>query len=255
MEAIIRKPFQGVLNVIRFNWHFYLIAFTTILLLLVITLVVEPSLMWLFYGTILIILLSTGISLSVSWYVYDYSDLYKFNWLEELPTKKLRMVNINAGFDETSLILATKFPGAELQVFDFYNPERHTEISIERARKAYAPHPNTVQISTDKIPVAEDSIDLVCNIFALHEIRDRDERISFLRKQYFILKDEGRCIIIEHLRDIPNFLAYNIGFTHFFSFTEWNQNVSQAGFCIERKEKITPFVTVFTLKKANGDTH
>jgi ubiquinone/menaquinone biosynthesis C-methylase UbiE len=210
----------------------------------------------LLYGTVLIILFSTAISLLVSWYVYDYSDLYKFKWLDDFTvTKSIRLVNINAGFDETSWILINKFPDAELQVFDFYNPEQHTEISIERARKAYAAYPDTIQISTSKIPLDGNSTDVIYNIFALHEIRNREERITFLQNQYAILKDEGRCIIIEHLRDIPNFLAYNIGFFHFLSMREWTNNLSEAGFCIEHAKKLTPFVTVFTLKKAHGNTH
>ena len=32
--AVARKPFQGVSNIIRFNWHFYLLALVMVSLLL-----------------------------------------------------------------------------------------------------------------------------------------------------------------------------------------------------------------------------
>lgn len=52
------------------------------------------------------ILITTSVSLLVSYYVYDLSDLYKLNWLHELVAnlkRDLKIVNIHAGFDETSL--------------------------------------------------------------------------------------------------------------------------------------------------------
>ena len=45
-----------------------------------------------------------------------------------------RIVNIHAGFDETSVMLKEKFPACELIVFDFYDPAKHTEVSIQDGR-------------------------------------------------------------------------------------------------------------------------
>jgi hypothetical protein len=248
MEAALRKPFQGVFNIIRFNWHFYAIATLLIIALIIVSNFFTHAAYW----TCLIIaggiFLSTTISLTVSYYVYDHSNLYEFGWLKEFSFTKPKMVaNINAGFDETSSIIAQCFPDAKLDVFDFYNPDKHTEISIERARKAYAPYRGTLQISTSSLPLQGRSADLLFNIFALHEIRDREERIAFLRSQRSALTESGHCIIMEHLRDLPNFLAYNIGFFHFFSPAEWKHNFSEAGFTINRSFKITPFVSVYIL--------
>ena len=56
-------------------------------------------------------IITTFISLSVSYYIYDYSDLYTLKWLDFLNIKdNTTIVNINAGFDETSSILRDKFP-------------------------------------------------------------------------------------------------------------------------------------------------
>lgn len=102
--------------------------------------------------------------------------------------------------------------------------------------------------------MAANSTDIIFNIFALHEVRDRNERINFLKQQAASLEHDGRVVVVEHLRDMPNFLAYNIGFLHFFSQREWINNFLRAGLGIEKKFKSTPFITVFILKKVNGNT-
>ena len=131
------------------------------------------------------------------------------------------MVNIHAGFDETSILLSTKFPDAELIVFDFYDPEKHTEVSIKRARKAYPSYPNTKKIITSTIPLGDSCADKIFVTLAAHEIRDDNERIIFFKELYRILKTGGQIFVTEHHRDLYNFIAYTIGFFHFHSYSTW----------------------------------
>ena len=255
METVMRKSYQGVFNIIRFNWHFYVIAAAFVTTLVAAALAMGESMFWLCISLAIGILASASISLLVSYYIYDRSDLYDFNWLQQFNKWETpNIVNIHAGFDETSTILKKNFPTASLQVFDFYDPEKHTEISIERARKAYPPFKGTVNITTRTLPIATSSADLTFNIFALHEVRDGNERVEFLKEQAARLENDGRIVVVEHLRDVPNFLAYNIGFFHFFSEREWTRNFRHAGLEIERTFKITAFISVFILKKLNGNT-
>ena len=256
MEAVrMRKSFQGVLNIIRFNRHFYIAAVVIIVGLLAAARLSGSWTFWICLALTFGLAVSTLMSLCISYYVYDLSGLYRFAWLGELSKQTPKyIVNVHAGFDETSIILKQNFPAATLRVFDFYDPKRHTEISIERARRAYPPFEETAKISTAGLSVEAASIDIIFNIFALHEIRERGERVEFLRKQAEALKLDGRCVVVEHLRDIPNFLAYNIGFLHFFSQAEWTTNFTEAKLVTECQFRITPFVTVYILKP-DGNTH
>lgn len=244
----IRKPFQGVYNIVRFNWHFYVYAFGFILLLVVVSFFVNNLFRNLFLLGATTTFFTSFISLLVSYYVYDYSDLYRMNWLRNLSFKKGdRIVNINAGFDECSVLLAKKIKDINLKVFDFYDSEKHTEISIERARKAYSPYPKTVSIKTTKIPLEENSADHVFVLLAAHEIRNDEERILFFKEIKRILKEDGKVTIVEHLRDLPNFMAYTIGFLHFYSKRSWLNTFQAADLSLSQEFKITPFVSSFIL--------
>ena len=171
--AEIRKPFQGVANIIRFNWHFYLAPAGVVLLYLLFNRYL-PVPYDLYALTICGILTGTIlISLLVSFYVYDLSSLYKLTWAGQPGAAGCsRIININAGFDETSALLQEKFHGSSLTVFDFYDPASHTEISIRRAREAYASYPGTQQISTSHIPLPDNYADKVFITLAAHEIRN-----------------------------------------------------------------------------------
>jgi ubiquinone/menaquinone biosynthesis C-methylase UbiE len=249
----IRKPFQGVSNIVRFNWHFYVLSLAAILFILWANKYLES---YRFYTNILLffIITPTLISLLVSYYVYDFSGLYKLLWLDKMGIiSNKKMLNINAGFDETSVLLKEKYPNSVLIVFDFYDPEKHTEVSIKRARNAYPPFPNTVSINTSKLPLPDEHIDIIFVTFAAHEIRNDNERVIFFKELHRILTKNGKIVVTEHLRDFPNFLAYNIGFFHFMPKKSWYKTFENADLKIDKEEKITPFISTFLLKK-NGNT-
>jgi len=246
--ATLRKPFQGVWNIVRFNWHFYLLAAVLLVFLL------NPYFRGSYFGCAILlsalIFTTTFISLIVSCYVYDISDFYELNWLDDLGiSAKGKIININAGFDETSVLLKSKFPKSALYVFDFYDPTLHTEVSIKRARAAYPPYPNTVSVKTEELPMEDHAVDQIFLIFAAHEIRKTAERHQFFKELQRILKPGGQIILTEHLRDLPNLLAYNIGFFHFLTRKSWLETFESSQLQISVEKKLTPFVRTFVLEK------
>ncbi len=243
-----RRKFQGVLNILSFNRHFYVLGFGILTLLLSGHLIFNWS-DWLFWIILAILIYGLMAPLVVSAYVYDFSGYYEFKWLENcsiVDSNPKQILNINAGFDETSFIIENKFPDAELKVFDFYNPKQHTEQAIVRARKVSLVFPATQQIKTDLIPLKDNSVDIIFLLSALHEIRSWQEKIRFLKECHRICKPNAKVIMIEHLRDLPNFIAFTIGFTHFFSRNVWKKSFVRAGFSSIEEIKFTPFMSIFT---------
>lgn len=248
----MRKPFQGVWNIIRFNWQFYVLAIISIVVLLLLRKNFTVALLVVCNTLAILIISSILISLLVSCYIYDFSNLYRLSWLDNLPLKiNGRIANINAGFDETSNLLKDKFANSELIVFDFYDPNKHTEISIKRARKVYPPYPNTQQVTTDHLPLDDNSTEKVFAILSAHEIRSDKERNYFFQELHRVLSPTGQIIVTEHLRDTVNFLAYNLGAIHFYSKQKWLQTFHASGLIVAEEIKITPFITTFILVK-NG---
>ncbi|HTD92946.1 MAG TPA: hypothetical protein VK644_04005 [Chitinophagaceae bacterium] len=249
-----RKPFQGVANVIRFNWHFYAIGAAIIVGLFFLAGFMSPFIRYLVQGFGLLSAISIVASLLVSHYVYDRSGLYSMQWLSYLSIHLgERILNVHAGFDETSELIKEKYPDTELMVFDFYDPVRHTEVSIRRARKAYPAYPDTIPINTNALPPTASSIDYIFLILAAHEIREKNERIHFFSNLSSSLSGKGRIIVVEHTRDINNFLAYNVGCLHFLSRKSWNETFSGADLDQVEQFKLNPFISCFILK-SNGST-
>lgn len=248
----IRKPFQGILNIISFNRHFYLFSFALVAGILIISnFLYHP---YKIAGNIIagLIVAITFISLMISFYVYDISALYKLSWVDDLPVDHVnKIINIHAGFDETSILLKDKFPNSVLIVFDFYDPLKHTEVSIKRARKNGLRYSNTQQVETSGLPLQQNYADIIFLILSAHEIRNEQERNVFFTELKRILKPTGKIIVTEHLRDLPNFLAYNIGFLHFIGKTAWYRAFKNAGLIISKEINITPFIKTFILTK-NG---
>ncbi len=244
---IKRKPYQGVLNIIRFNWHFYAVAGVVIFTLICFKEIFPQQLQYVIVAAIFMTILSIIISLSVSFYIYDVSDLYKLKWLPD--TNKKQVLTINAGFDETSDLITNKFPLTELTICDFYNSEKHTEVSIERARKAYPPASKTIKVVTDNLTFPENSFDFSFAILAAHEIRNENERVQFFKELSRVTKTGSPIYVTEHLRDLNNFLAYSIGFFHFHSKQTWLRTFEKANLSVYKEIKVTPFITTFILCK------
>lgn len=245
--VVERQKFQGVRNILSFNRHFYVLGLLVLAILITVILLLKlPSIiLWVTIGAFIYGLVTP---LLVSAYVYDFSGYYNFKWLQPHINNTdniKKIVNINAGFDETSFILKKNFPASEIKVFDFYNEKQHTEPAIVRARKVSITYPNTQQITTSKIPIKDQSVDLVFLLSAAHEIRCNKEKEVFLAECRRICKPEGKIIMVEHLRDVPNLLAFSVGFTHFFSRKTWKKALKNAGFSKIEEVKFTPFMSVF----------
>lgn len=235
-----------------FNWPMYAGAAVAFTLLVAAAAIVPGEVLKPYF------LLAAGIpayfmvvSLAVSSWVYDFSNLYKFDWLLKLlPSPPMRILNLHAGFDEASAYLRLHFPAAQLQVFDFYSPATSTESSIARARTANpatSAEVHSVGLSDWNLP--DGSQDLVLIFLAAHELRKGSDRDRFFAEVYRVLSTQGRCVLVEHQRDLPNFLAFGIGCLHFLPHAEWLRTVGTAGFKLSRETRITPFIRVLCFCK------
>jgi len=168
-------------------------------------------------------------SLLVSWYVYDRPPLSDFRWLPRwLSRKPARWLSLHAGLDDPSPAIAALFPRAQGRVLDIFDP-------AATARPA--------------LPIATASLDAAFLIFAAHELRRHASRVALFRELARSLRAGGSILLVEHLRDWRNFLAFGPGFLHFLPERAWRSAASAARLRVRADFTVTPFVHVFVLER------
>ncbi len=86
-------------------------------------------------------------------------------------------------------------------------------------------------------------------VFAAHELRRAEARVQLFREVRRVLRIGGEMVLLEHLRDGPNFLAFGPGFLHFFPARAWREEAETAGLRLRLQESLTPFVKVFVFRR------
>jgi SAM-dependent methyltransferase len=246
-----RKPYQGLVQILQFNRRSYLgaalgvgVAMLALPYLqpiwrVALLLAAAPATFWL------------ASSLIVSHYVYDLFPLYDLTWVSRiLPKAPRRWINIHCGFDETSGLLTAIFPEAVGQVVDIYDPQVMTEASIRLARRIKHGAIPSVPVRYDALPFNAGSFDVAFSIFVAHELRRHEQRVRLFREIARILVPGGDLVLMEHSRDLWNFVAFGPGFLHFFSQRAWRKAALEAGFTLRTDFSMTPFVHVYNLRKA-----
>jgi len=244
------SSYSGVLKIVRFNWPWYAAAAAATLTTLVcLFLTVLPRIaIAAVVGALVIANLWVLMSLAVSHYVYDRSAVARGAWLGNIdPTKVRRAMILHAGQDEAAPTVERVMPSIKFDVFDFYNEERNGTSSLRRAR-ALNPH-RDLAIRPDEIPADDSAFDLVLAVFAAHEIRDESQRTAFFREVHRVLAPTGHVIVVEHLRDFWNLVAYGPGAFHFLSERTWLHSFVAAHLDVHRDVRCTRFVRVFELEK------
>jgi SAM-dependent methyltransferase len=246
-----RGPYQGVLQILHFNWRMYLAtaggisgALLTWPLLppvarTALSIAATPALFWM------------AASLLVSHYVYDCFPLYDLHWLSRaLAHAPHRWINIHAGLDETSRLIEAIYPDALGEAVDIFDSHVMTETSIRQAQGARRGTMPVTPARFDALPFENATVDTAFAIFAAHELRRHEQRVRFFKEIARILTTSGEFVLMEHARDAWNFLAFGPGFLHFFPQSEWREAARQAGLAVQNEFRMTPFVNVFIMRRA-----
>ena len=253
VERAPRGQFDGVLQIVRYNWSLYVAAIFVPALVVGLVLAVHPP-------AVLAALLILGaiaavfwlaLSLAVSHYVYDRSDLYRWEWIRERVAPNPRhVVNVHAGLDEISLALQKMYPAAEVAILDVYDPAEMPEPSIARARREDRSRLASIKADFRKLALQTASADLVTVIFVAHELRRPASKESFFRELARVIKPGGSVLLVEHLRDTWNLLAFGPGAFHFFPRSEWLRVAEATGFRLSEEISRTVFVRAFVFVQA-----
>ena len=253
IETGAQDRFAGAVKIVRFNLQFYLLSAAVLAGagLLIASKKLTPAVEVAVISGGAIVAFWTLSSLLVSWYVYDHKGVTRWEWLpSQLAGPPHRWANIHAGLDESTSALRRLLPCTEGSAVDIYDPGEMTEPSIARARRIHPAEEPFKRGTYDAFPLLEKSCDTVFLLFAAHEVRDEVKRMQLLSQAAHVLREKGCVVLVEHLRDWRNFLAFGPGFLHFYSREDWLRAIRNAGLVVVQERTVTPFVKCFVLHRA-----
>jgi hypothetical protein len=239
---------RGTARIVQFNWPFYAMAAVLVPTAVAVASARPAGMVSLLLGGSTVAAFWMVASLGASWAVYDRSPLMAGRWvLEALPSWPQSWMVITAGFDEMTPALRRVLTASPGRTFDIYDPVVMTEPSIRRARRwADADAEPT---DPRRLPVADHSVDAAILPLSAHELRTHRARCQLLAEVARTLASDGRVVVVEHLRNVANFLAFGPGVLHFHSRRAWCRCFDEAGLTIREEFPITPFVRVFVLTR------
>lgn len=244
----------GVEQIVRYNAHYYSAAIGTVASVAVLLRLrfLPPVPQMMLACSAGLVLFWTVASLLVSYYVYDYSGVTRWDWVPgALSNAPRSWLTLHTGLDTATGPLSRMFGGCYAAV-DIYRRDEMTEQSIARARVAQKTKCAAIRAALDALPFRDGAQDTVFLLFAAHEIRVGPRRRALFREACRTLSPSGQVLLVEHLRDWRSFLAFGPGCFHFYSRREWLRTADAAGLCVEREAAITPFVRCFVLRHAGA---
>jgi len=240
---------SGAVRIFLYNWPIYVGTWTVSVVAMLVGLRTGGLLGGLVVAGASAATLWSALSLLVSHYVYDRSALASGAWVPSLLAgEPATWATIDAGLD-AEVALDGVVPGTCIARLDMYDGEQVRAPSVRRAR-ALTPraHAATQTLAT-ALPLAGASCDLVAVVFSAHELRNLEHRQAFFAEVHRVLRQGGRMLLVEHLRDVPNFVAFGPGFVHFLPRAEWLRLAQHAGFRVAIETRVTPWVMALALEK------
>jgi SAM-dependent methyltransferase len=229
--------------ILRLNWPMYAKAATLAALALVLSTQFDGVLKLALILTSATAAYWTAASLAASWWIYDRSHIYDLKWLKSNPGHWL---NLHNGLDGIEGVLKARYPACGGDTLDIFDPNEMTEPSIRQARRHLPEHPRT---NWRYLPASNQTYDTVFVVFTAHEFRRAEARERLFIEVQRVLRDTGRVILVEHLRDSSNFAVFGPGAFHFLSRRAWEKATAPAGLVMLDETRITPFVHAFVFGK------
>jgi SAM-dependent methyltransferase len=165
-----------------------------------------------------------------------------------LPQPAPAWALVHAGLD-AEVDLDAVMLGRCVGRLDIFDPTLMTAPSISRARGRAAPRQGTVPCHPTALALKDETCDAVVVAFTAHEVRDRRARERFFDELRRAIRPGGRVVLLEHVRDVANFLAFGPGCLHFQPRREWLRLAARSHLQVAVERRVTPFVMALSLER------
>jgi Methyltransferase domain len=198
-----------------------------------------------------LIVLNMLMSLTASFLLYDYSDLFQLRkWPLEIVQESAHAgLLVHASFDPISRKLEALFPNMVFKVYNIFGNRHEKDRGVSVSNRVFPPHPAQQMIDPTQLPEAIGSQDVIFGVTAIHELMTHEKRVQFFKEAHRVLRADGKIILIEQMRTPLNFLFFNIGAFHFLTPAEWRRCINEADLVVVAQKKMTPFGDLWVIGK------
>jgi hypothetical protein len=159
-------------------------------------------------------------------------------------------LNLTTGFDDSTARLRTSAPGTGTAI-DVFDRTRSHAAALRQARSSFPPAGPSVPIGGLPAAIAPASVDTVFLLMSAHETHGRDRAALFTTARAAVVR-EGRVVLVEHLRNPANILAFGPGAWHFSRREAWLATAVAAGLLLVDERRLDPWVTGFVFRAAEA---
>lgn len=207
------KKMQITKLVILFNRDKILLGIVIAILAFLVSNFVGPILGKILVTVGILILINILLSLFASYKLYDQSDLFRPEMLfREIDFKEEdQVIFLHASFDSISRKLEKMVNPQNLKIYNLYGNRHEDEKSIQVSNRLFPPHPDQINVDPTNLEDKSHSVDYILSITSAHEILTQEKRVKFFKESKRILKDGGTLILCEQMRNMNNFIFFNIG--------------------------------------------
>ena len=187
-------------------------------------------------------------AIAATWWVFGHRADRRWAWVHDRAGTPRRWINLTTGFDDSTATMQHSIPGSGVAVDVFDTTVQH-DAALLRARRRFPPASRSVPVEMAVDTIESGSADVVFLLMAAHEAHG-SARLALFRSAARALSAGGRLVLVEHLRDAANTLAFGPGAWHFSTRADWLAAALAAGLDLVEETRLTPFVAGFVFARA-----
>jgi hypothetical protein len=190
----------------------------------------------------------TAAAVIVTWRVFGADAAARWDWVRSASARSTRWLNLTTGFDDSTGRLQAIVDGVG-RTIDVFDLTRAPDAPLRRAREAFPPAGLTVPVAGLAAVVEPASAETVFLLMSAHETHGHERHALFLAARQ-ALGSGGRVVLVEHLRDLANIVAFGPGAWQFSRRDDWLRSASEAGLVLIDERRLDPWVSGFVFGRA-----